>query len=130
MPAAAACCCCVSERMRRSATCCTTCAAIAPRWAPCSDRALPSPSRGPHPMIWGVLLAGGSGTRFWPLSTPSRPKQLLPLAGRVSTAEAAAERLDGFIPRERLLVVMGEKLAGPLRERLALPHANMLVEPR
>jgi mannose-1-phosphate guanylyltransferase len=81
-------------------------------------------------MNWGVLLAGGSGTRFWPLSTPSRPKQLLPLAGPTSTAEAAAERLEGLIQRERLLVVTGEKLAGPLRERLGLPEANVLVEPR
>ena len=81
-------------------------------------------------MNWGVLLAGGSGTRFWPLSTPSRPKQLLPLAGPTSTAEAAAERLEGLIPRERLLVVTGERLAGPLRERLALPAENVLVEPR
>ena len=81
-------------------------------------------------MIWGVLLAGGSGTRFWPLSTPSRPTQLLPLAGRLSTAEAAVERLEGLIPRERLLVVTGERLAGPLRERLALPQANILIEPR
>jgi mannose-1-phosphate guanylyltransferase len=81
-------------------------------------------------MNWGVLLAGGSGTRFWPLSTPSHPKQLLPLVGGTSTAEAAVERLDGLIPRDRLLVVTGERLAGPLRECLRLPHANVLVEPR
>ena len=53
------------------------------------------------PVNWGVILAGGSGTRFWPLSTPSQPKQLLPLTGPGSTAEAAVERLEGFIPRER-----------------------------
>ena len=81
-------------------------------------------------MNWGVLLAGGSGTRFWPLSTPSQPKQLLPLTGPGSTAEAAVERLEGLIPRERILVVTGPALAGPLRERLALPKANILIEPR
>jgi len=79
---------------------------------------------------WGVILAGGSGTRFWPLSTPSQPKQLLPLTGPGSTAEAAVERLEGFIPRERILVVTGPALAEPLRERLALPQANILIEPR
>lgn len=81
-------------------------------------------------MDWGVIVAGGSGTRFWPLSTPQHPKQLLPLAGPQSTAEAAVTRLEGLIPRERVLVVTGPALAGPLAERLALPRANILVEPR
>jgi mannose-1-phosphate guanylyltransferase len=79
---------------------------------------------------WAVLLAGGSGTRFWPLSTPQNPKQLLPLAGSGSSAEESVERLTGLIPRERVLVVAGTALAERLRERLKLPEANMLVEPR
>lgn len=81
-------------------------------------------------MRWAVLLAGGSGTRFWPLSTPDNPKQLLPLAGAGSTAEGAVERLTGLIPRDRILVVAGERLAGRLQERLKLPPGNVLVEPR
>jgi mannose-1-phosphate guanylyltransferase len=81
-------------------------------------------------MRWGVLLAGGSGTRFWPLSSPSNPKQLLPLAGSRSTAEEAVERLDGLIPRERVLVVAGAALAPRLQEALDLPRENVLVEPR
>lgn len=81
-------------------------------------------------MDWGVIVAGGSGTRFWPLSTPRHPKQLLPLAGGQSTAEAAVARLEGLIPRERILVVTGPALAGPLADRLALPRANILIEPR
>jgi mannose-1-phosphate guanylyltransferase len=60
-------------------------------------------------MRWAVLLAGGSGTRFWPLSTPETPKQLLPLSGAGSTAEESVERLIGLIPRERVLVVAGER---------------------
>ncbi len=81
-------------------------------------------------MKWAVLLAGGSGTRFWPLSTPSNPKQLLPLAGPGSTAEEAVARLEGLIPPERILVVAGAALAGPLADRLRLPAANFLIEPR
>jgi len=46
-------------------------------------------------MRWAVILAGGSGSRFWPLSTPSTPKQILPLAGTQSTAEQAVARLHG-----------------------------------
>ena len=81
-------------------------------------------------MRWGVILAGGSGTRFWPLSTPSNPKQLLPLAGARSTAEDAIDRLDGLVPVERILVVTGAALAPRLQEQLGIPPANMLVEPR
>ena len=81
-------------------------------------------------MRWAVVLAGGSGTRFWPLSTPENPKQLLPLAGSTSTAEEAIERLAGLIPRERILVVTGAALAAQIQQRLKLPPANVLVEPR
>jgi mannose-1-phosphate guanylyltransferase len=81
-------------------------------------------------MRWAVVLAGGSGTRFWPLSTPQNPKQLLPLAGRTSTAEETIDRLTGLIPRERILVVTGKALAGPLQERLGLLSSNLLIEPR
>lgn len=81
-------------------------------------------------MKWGVLLAGGSGTRFWPLSTPTNPKQLLPLAGPRSTAEDAMDRLEGLIPRERVLVVTGPALAPRIQERLGLPAENLLIEPR
>jgi mannose-1-phosphate guanylyltransferase len=81
-------------------------------------------------MRWAVILAGGSGTRFWPLSTPEHPKQLLPLAGSSSTAEEAVERLGGLIPRERILVVAGPALAPRLEQKLQLVSTNMLIEPR
>ena len=81
-------------------------------------------------MQWAIMLAGGSGTRFWPLSSPTKPKQLLPLAGPRSSAEDAVDRLAGFIPAERILVVSGGMLAERLRERLTLPAENFLIEPR
>jgi mannose-1-phosphate guanylyltransferase len=81
-------------------------------------------------MEWVVILAGGSGTRFWPLSSPSRPKQLLPLAGETPTAVAAVEIIEPLVPRERILVVTGAGLAGPLRKALGLPPQNYLIEPR
>jgi mannose-1-phosphate guanylyltransferase len=81
-------------------------------------------------MRWAVVLAGGSGTRFWPLSTPQNPKQLLPLTGSTSTAEESIDRLAGLVPKERILVVTGAGLADRLRERLKLPASNILVEPR
>jgi mannose-1-phosphate guanylyltransferase len=81
-------------------------------------------------MRWAVVLAGGSGTRFWPLSTPQNPKQLLPLTGSTSTAEESVDRLAGLVPRERILVVTGAALADRLQQRLNLPAPNILVEPR
>lgn len=81
-------------------------------------------------MRWAVILAGGSGTRFWPLSTPNNPKQLLPLAGPRSTAREAVDRLEGLVPRAHVLVVTGAALAPRLTEHLGLPRDNILVEPR
>ncbi len=81
-------------------------------------------------MRWAVILAGGSGSRFWPLSTPSSPKQLLPLIGDQSTAEQAVARLEGLVPHDRILVVTGPALAGRLQSALRLPKENILVEPR
>jgi mannose-1-phosphate guanylyltransferase len=55
---------------------------------------------------------------------------LLPLTGSTSTAEESIDRLAGLVPRERILVVTGAALADRLRERLNLPAASILVEPR
>ena len=81
-------------------------------------------------MDWAVILAGGSGTRFWPLSSHSRPKHLLPLTGNRSTAEETLDRLTGLIPISRILVVTGPAVAGQLTAQLGLDPANVLVEPR
>lgn len=81
-------------------------------------------------MRWAVILAGGSGTRFWPLSTPSHPKHLLPLSGTKSTAEQAVDRLTGLVERERVLVVAGRLIAPALQDLLQLPATSLLVEPR
>jgi mannose-1-phosphate guanylyltransferase len=80
-------------------------------------------------MRWAVLLAGGSGTRFWPLSTPSQPKQFLPLSGAASSAEESVERLTGLIPRDQILVVTGTALARRAQELLRIPRENVLSEP-
>lgn len=81
-------------------------------------------------MKWAVILAGGAGTRFWPLSTPDTPKQVLPLAGNKASIQDAVGRLEGLIPRERVLLVTGKSLAGHLQKLIALPEENVLTEPR
>lgn len=80
---------------------------------------------------WGVVLAGGVGTRFWPLSTPARPKQLLPLAGESPLLADALERFTPLVPPERVLVLTSAALAPAVRDLVpALPHENILAEPR
>src|SRR5436190_13385583 len=52
--------------------------------------------------IYALILAGGSGERFWPLSRRARPKQLLRLVSEETLLEETLGRLEGFIPRERI----------------------------
>jgi len=80
---------------------------------------------------WAAVLAGGSGTRFWPVSTPAQPKQFLPLAGDRPLLADAVARLDGVVAPDRILVVTGEGLAA--RTRALLTHLRpeqILAEPR
>jgi len=80
---------------------------------------------------YGVIMAGGSGTRFWPLSRAARPKQLLPLGGGdESLLRSTLRRLEGLIPTDHILVVTSETLAAQTRAALPeLPAANILAEP-
>lgn len=80
--------------------------------------------------LWAVVMAGGSGTRFWPMSRRSRPKQLLPLLDGTTLLLATVERLMPLVPIERTLVVTGREVASAVREELPqLPPENLLVEP-
>jgi len=75
-------------------------------------------------------MAGGSGTRFWPLSRQGRPKQLLPLLGGTSLLAATAARVLPLAGASRTLVVTGAETAAAVRRELPeLPEANLLVEP-
>jgi mannose-1-phosphate guanylyltransferase len=80
---------------------------------------------------WAVILAGGSGTRFWPLSTPARPKQFLALAGELPLLGDALSRLEGLIAPERTMIVTGRALADATR-KLVAPYGavRVLAEPR
>ncbi len=81
-------------------------------------------------MRWAVVLAGGVGLRFWPVSTSRRPKQLLPLAGERPLVVEAVARLLPLVPAARILVVTSRELRDALVRALAdLPPANVLAEP-
>jgi mannose-1-phosphate guanylyltransferase len=80
---------------------------------------------------WAVILAGGVGSRFWPLSTPRRPKQLLPLITDSPLLADTVARLAALVPAERTLVVTNASLAAAVRALLpGLPSENVVAEPR
>ena len=80
--------------------------------------------------FYAVILSGGSGERFWPLSTPDRPKQFLSVFGGKSLIRQAVDRLRGLVPTERILVVTAASLVKATRQELPeLPRANVVAEP-
>ncbi|MEO0478262.1 MAG: sugar phosphate nucleotidyltransferase [Planctomycetota bacterium] len=80
--------------------------------------------------LHAVIMAGGSGTRFWPASRSGRPKQFLPLVSGKSLIESTIDRLDGLIPNENLWVVTNATQAALLREiQPDFPPEQILVEP-
>jgi mannose-1-phosphate guanylyltransferase len=80
---------------------------------------------------WAVILAGGIGSRFWPVSTPARPKQLLPLATNEPLLADALVRLAPLVPPERTLVLTNAGLIEPIAALApSLPRANLIAEPR
>jgi len=81
-------------------------------------------------MLHAVIMAGGSGTRFWPESRGARPKQLLRLVGMRSMIQSTVDRLHKLVPEERLLIVTGASLVDEVRKQLPdLPRQAVLGEP-
>jgi mannose-1-phosphate guanylyltransferase len=80
--------------------------------------------------LYPVIMAGGSGTRFWPLSRQARPKQFLPLVSNQALIAETAARLTGLAPPKRTFVVCGPGHASLVRKLLkSLPRSNVLIEP-
>lgn len=83
-----------------------------------------------RPSLFPVILAGGSGTRFWPLSRRRRPKQLLPLAGKKPLLVETVARVKGLASPRSVVVVCGVLHAREIRRMLpSLPPKNLMVEP-
>lgn len=107
--------------MQRAATSGSSLAASAPPPLPISVMSNP---------LYVLILAGGSGERFWPLSRRSRPKQLLSLFSSESLLEATLRRLSGLVPAENVLILTNaDQEAGVRRLCPSLPAENIIAEP-
>lgn len=79
---------------------------------------------------WAVILAGGVGSRFWPMSTPSRPKQLLPLITDEPLLSSTVRRLQALAPLDRTLILTNASLADAVARLLPdLARENIIAEP-
>jgi mannose-1-phosphate guanylyltransferase len=81
--------------------------------------------------LWAVVLAGGIGSRFWPISSPRRPKPLLQLTSERPLIAETLRRLSPLVPAERVLVVTSADIADAIQAVIPeVPRRNLLVEPR
>jgi len=81
-------------------------------------------------MLHAIVMAGGSGTRFWPASRAGLPKQLLPLAGEKTLLQDTVERLAGLVPPERMMIVTSARLLDAVRDQAGgVPEAGLVGEP-
>lgn len=79
---------------------------------------------------YALILAGGSGQRFWPVSRDAQPKQLLKLFGDKTLLELTIDRLEGVVPRENIVILTNaQQLAGVRAVLPNLPAENILAEP-
>jgi len=80
-------------------------------------------------MVYAVIMAGGSGTRFWPKSTKKLPKQFLSLFGKGTMIQNTARRIEPLIPEERILVVTNDSYVDIVKYQLpSVPAENIIGE--
>src|SRR5262245_30056633 len=80
--------------------------------------------------MFAIIMAGGSGTRFWPASRSHLPKQFLPITGARTMLEETLERAERFAPPDRISIVIGLVHADLTKRALAGKPAEVLIEPR
>jgi len=104
------------------------------------DTGLAEPSKGVGQVLYGIIscmsdfkaiiLAGGSGERFWPLSTPEKPKQFLSVFGNESLIRQSVSRLKGLVNPQNVFVITSKALVAATRRELPeIPKANIVGEP-
>ena len=78
---------------------------------------------------YAVIMAGGGGTRLWPVSRKEKPKQLLPLTGDTTLFQDTVKRLEGIFPPTQILVVTVAEQASEMQlQAPEIPIENYLIE--
>src|SRR5580692_3021202 len=77
-----------------------------------------------------IIMAGGRGERFWPVSREKTPKQLLTLLGKRSFLQQAVDRVLPLVPQKNIFIITNEAQVAAVRKQLPkLPKANVVAEP-
>lgn len=86
--------------------------------------------RGDKNMLCALIMAGGKGERFWPLSTDEKPKQFLKLLGEETMLQMTVNRLRVLIPVEQIFIVTGSKYVELVKDQIEdIPNRNIIMEP-
>ncbi|MGL5964209.1 MAG: sugar phosphate nucleotidyltransferase, partial [Fusobacteriaceae bacterium] len=81
-------------------------------------------------MLTAIIMAGGSGERFWPLSTPEKPKQLLNIFSDKTMIRETVDRILPIIPKENIFIATNELQAEAVIKELGdIPVQNIIIEP-
>lgn len=81
-------------------------------------------------MLVAIIMAGGSGERFWPLSTPEKPKQLLNIFSDKTMIRETVDRITPLIPNENIFIATNELQVDKVKNELKdIPKENIIVEP-
>lgn len=81
-------------------------------------------------MLCALIMAGGRGERFWPISTDEKPKQFLNLLSEESMIQSTVRRLEKLVPLERIFIVTAENYVELVKTHIPfLPENNIIIEP-
>lgn len=81
-------------------------------------------------MLSVVIMAGGIGSRFWPQSTPEKPKQFLKLVGNKTMIQLTYERMNRLVPKENIFIVTNSHYVGLVKEQIPdIKDINIITEP-
>jgi len=84
-----------------------------------------------NPDLYAIIMAGGGGTRFWPWSRETRPKQVLPILSPRTMIRETVDRIQPLVPPERTLIVTSRSQADEIHKEVPrVPGKNFLLEPR
>ena len=81
-------------------------------------------------MLCALIMAGGKGTRFWPISTEEKPKQFLNLVGEDTMLQMTYKRINKLVPKERIFICTGERYVSYVKEQIyGINNRNIIIEP-